>query len=102
MPETAAQDPGAKSTLSHAVGQSEPPIRDLTLGDLLDGAGETTPNPTALIAGVPHPPAGRQWTYAELHAQSLRAARALRSRFEPGGRIGVWAPNVPEWLMLEF
>jgi len=89
-------------TLSHATGPSEPPLRDLTLGELLAWAADTVPDRLALIAGVPDPAARRQWTYAELYAQSLRTARALRARFEPGERVAVWAPNIPEWVMMEF
>ena len=89
-------------TLSHATGPTEPPLRDITLGQLLAWAAETTPDRVALIAGVPDPAARRQWTYAELHAQALRTAKALRAQFEPGERVAVWAPNLPEWVMLEF
>jgi fatty-acyl-CoA synthase len=89
-------------TLSHATGPSEPPLRDITLGQLLAWAAETTPERVALIAGVPDRAARRQWTYAELYAQSLRTAKALRAHFEPGDRVAVWAPNLPEWVMLEF
>ena len=53
-------------TLSHAIGPSEPPLRELTLGELLAWAAATTPERIALIAGVPDPAARRQWTYAEL------------------------------------
>jgi fatty-acyl-CoA synthase len=31
-----------------------------------------------------------------------RLARALLSRFDPGERICVWGPNIPEWVILEF
>src|SRR5205085_4199075 len=31
-----------------------------------------------------------------------RAARALVGRFEPGERVAAWAPNIPEWIVLEF
>jgi fatty-acyl-CoA synthase len=33
-----------------------------------------------------------------LYAQSLRTARALRARFEPGERVAIWAHNIPEWI----
>jgi acyl-CoA synthetase (AMP-forming)/AMP-acid ligase II len=29
-------------------------------------------------------------------------ARALLGRFEPGDRVAVWAPNIPEWEVVEF
>ena len=44
-------------TLSHASGPTEPPLRDLSLGELLAWAAETTPERVALIAGVPDPAA---------------------------------------------
>ena len=89
-------------TMSHAAGPSEPVVRDITLGTLLQWAAETTPDRIALIAGVPDRNSRRQWTYAELYLQSLRTARALRSRFEPGERVAIWAHNIPEWIMMEF
>ena len=89
-------------TMSHAAGPNEPVVRDITLGELLQWAAETTPHRIALIAGVPDRNSRRQWTYAELYLQSLRTARALRSRFEPGERVAIWAHNIPEWIMMEF
>ena len=89
-------------TTSHAVGPDHPEIRELTLGGLLAWAAATAPDRVALIAGVPDPAARRQWTYAELYAESLRTAQALMRRFEPGERVAVWAPNIPEWIMMEF
>ena len=89
-------------TTSYSVGSDEAELRDLTLGDLLAWAAETTPDRLALVAGVAEPGARRTWTYAELHAASLRTAHALLRRFEPGERVAVWAPNIPEWLTMEF
>ena len=90
-------------TTSHAVGPSEPEIRDLTLGDLLGWAADTAPERVALIAGVTDLSARRSWTYAELHASfAAHSADALLRRFEPGERVAVWAPNIPEWIMMEF
>ena len=45
---------------------------------------------------------GRRWTYAELLADSERLGKALASRFAPGERLVVWAPNVPEWVLMEY
>jgi fatty-acyl-CoA synthase len=88
--------------MSHAAGPREPEVRDVTLGDLLIRAAETTPDRLALIVGAPEPSSRRQWTYAELYAESLRTAHALLRRFEPGERVAVWAPNIPEWILMEF
>src|SRR5450631_1922620 len=88
-------------TISHAAGANEPVVRDITLGELLRWAAETTPDRIALIAGVPDKDNCRQWTYAELYAQALRNARALRARFEPGERVAIWAHNIREWILGE-
>jgi fatty-acyl-CoA synthase len=51
---------------------------------------------------MPDPGTRRRWTYAELLTDSERVARALLARFRPGERVAVWAPNIPEWVLLEF
>ena len=89
-------------TLSHARGPTEPPLRDITLGELLAWAARTTPERLALIEGKAEAAARRQWTYAQLYREAQRTAHALRALFEPGERVAVWAPNLPEWVMLEF
>jgi fatty-acyl-CoA synthase len=55
-----------------------------------------------LIAGVPDPAGRRRISYAELLSEAERAARALLGRFAPGERIAVWAPNSPQWIVLQF
>ena len=77
-------------------------VVETTVGQLLRDAAADAPDRTALVAGVPDPSARRRWTYAELLADSERAARALLARFEPGERVAVWAPNIPEWVVLEM
>ena len=76
----------------------------LSGGDLQLIISQVVPNLNriALVTGIPDVAARRQWTYAELAADAELAARALRARFEPGERIAVWAPNIPEWVILEF
>ncbi|MCP5026790.1 MAG: AMP-binding protein [Actinomycetia bacterium] len=34
--------------------------------------------------------------------ESEQLARALLGRFDPGDRVGIWAPNLPEWGLLQF
>src|SRR5947208_16048771 len=87
---------------SYAIGSKDPPVRDVTIGGLLREAAAAAPDRVALVAGVADKSARRSWTYAELLAEATTAARALRTKFEPGDRIAVWAPNHPEWIVLEF
>jgi fatty-acyl-CoA synthase len=77
-------------------------IRETTIGSVLRDAAGRAPDATALIDGDPDRADRRQWTYAQLLADAERAARALLTRFTPGMRVAVWAPNSPEWVILEF
>jgi fatty-acyl-CoA synthase len=44
-----------------------------------------------------------RWTYAELHEQVERCARGLVARgVVPGDRVGIWAPNCAEWVVVQF
>ena len=41
-----------------------------------------------------------RFSFAELRTASLRATRAfIASGIEPGDRVAVWAPNLPEWIV---
>ncbi len=93
---------GQALTESHAVGPDQPPVRALTFGGLLREAAAQHPDRVALVAGVADPAARRTWTYAELLAEATTTARALRTKFEPGERVSVWAPNYPEWIILQY
>ncbi len=76
------------------------PLRDLTVGDLLREAAQDSPDVVGLVAGVPG--VDRRWTFAEMLADAEQVAAALLARFSPGERVAVWAPNLPEWVLLEF
>lgn len=89
-------------TQSETRGPAEPAVRDITIGDALREVVEQCPTASALVAGSPDPSARREWTYAELLAESETAARALLEKFEPGERVAVWAPNIPEWVIMEY
>src|SRR4029078_4925273 len=89
-------------TESHAIGPSTPAVREVTIGGLLRDAAAADPDRVALVAGVADKSLRRSWTYAELLDEATTAARALRSKFEPGERIAVWAPNYPEWIILQL
>jgi len=78
------------------------PVDETTVGGILRAAADATPGQIAIIEGCGDPPARRQWTYGQLREDAERTARALCERFEPGERIAVWAPNIPEWIILEF
>ncbi|MFJ8812922.1 AMP-binding protein [Amycolatopsis thermoflava] len=76
-------------------------VLDRSLGDLLRHAASTVPDRIGLVDGVEDVEARRSWTYAEFLADAECAARALLSRFQPGDRIAIWAPNSADWVILQ-
>ena len=91
----------ARLATSYRPADRSEPLLDITVGDLLRAAAAEVPGRLALVEGSADPAARRTWTYAELLAVAERAARALLARFAPGDRIAVWAPNCPEWMLLQ-
>jgi fatty-acyl-CoA synthase len=85
----------------YAADQSDE-VRETTVGGILREAANAAADQPALIGGHPDPAARRRWTYGELLQDAERCADALLGRFEPGERIAVWAPNIPEWEIVEF
>jgi fatty-acyl-CoA synthase len=88
--------------LTESYWPAEPSVelRDLTVGALLREAATDSPDVVGLVAGVPG--VDRRWSFAEMLADAERVAYALLARFSPGERVAVWAPNLPEWVLLEF
>ncbi|WNM31980.1 AMP-binding protein [Streptomyces sp. Li-HN-5-11] len=85
------------------------PVLDLTLGDVLRQAASRAPDRLALVETAPPGAAlsgadrtDRTWTYAQLLDDAEHAASWLAERFAPGEHIAVWAPNIPEWVILQY
>jgi fatty-acyl-CoA synthase len=87
---------------AHWPADTSQPVLETTVGSVLCAAAEAAPDRTGLMFAHPDEPDRRRWTFAELLAESERVAGALLARFDPGERIAVWAPNCPEWLLLDF
>jgi fatty-acyl-CoA synthase len=48
-------------------------------------------------------PAGRRWTYRQLDADTDALARGLLAAgIQARDRVGIWAPNCAEWVLLQF
>jgi fatty-acyl-CoA synthase len=75
------------------------PLVGLTIGDLLRQRAQQHAGSEALV--VRHQE--RRYTYAELDAAVDDLARALLSLgIERGDRVGIWAPNGAEWVLVQF
>jgi fatty-acyl-CoA synthase len=77
-------------------------VLETTVGGVLRGAAERAAGTVAWVEGTADHRGRRRWSYGDLLADSERVARALLGRFAPGERVAVWAPNCPEWLLVEF
>lgn len=89
-------------TQSYCPAQTDQSLIDSTVGSVLREAAARTPDAPALHEVDGDGLLARHWTYAELLADSERLAHALLTRYQPGERVAVWAPNVPEWVIAEF
>ena len=82
----------------------------ISIGEALRGAAATEPDRTALVEVVPEGMASltgasrtdRRWTYQQLLDEAQDCAHWLLSHFEPGEHVCLWAPNVPEWVILQY
>ncbi len=89
-------------TDSYIPAQTDDVVLETTVGGILREAAARFGDATALVEVDERGDNGRRWTFAELLADSERLAAALASRYAPGERVAVWAPNVPEWVLMEF
>jgi fatty-acyl-CoA synthase len=84
---------------SYVHGTSSVPLLGETIGENLRRTVERHGGREALV--VRHQ--GYRATYRELWEQIGRAARGLMARgIERGDRVGIWAPNRWEWVVLQY
>ena len=100
MPEpTASSASSVPSAPSVDRGRTDVPLRERTIGADLAATVAAHPHREALV--VPHQ--GVRLTYAQLWDEVERVARGLLALgLEPGDRLGIWAPNVAEWVLVQF
>ena len=87
---------------SYFPAQEDAKIRDITVGDLLKEIAAGYPDAVAMVEINNSGEAGKNWTYSDLLTTSDRLARSLASRFSPREKVVVWAPNIPEWIFMEY
>jgi fatty-acyl-CoA synthase len=84
---------------SYASGTSDVPLLGDTIGDDLDRTVAAGPDREALV----EVPTGRRWTYAQLRADvDALALGLLATGVAKGDRVGIWAPNMAEWTLLQY
>ena len=79
--------------------QRKPWVDGLTIGQALRETARSHPHRDAFVFCNP----AARMTWAEFDAEVDVVARSLLGLgFEPGDHFGVWATNVPEWVLLQF
>lgn len=84
---------------SYDAGPTDLPILEETIGANFERIAAAHPDVDALVdvAGA------RSWTYAELDREIDTVAKGLISLgIEVGDRVGIWAPNCPEWTIVQY
>ncbi|MCP2235654.1 AMP-binding protein [Prauserella halophila] len=84
---------------SYASGTSDVPLLGDTIGDNFDRTVAACGDRDALV----DLPSGRRWTYRELQADvDALALGLLANGVSKGDRVGIWAPNCPEWTLTQY
>ena len=84
---------------SYDHGAANQPLLGETIGENFNRMAMTHADREALVDRF----TGRRWTYAELHHDVLALAHGLiRLGIDKGDRVGIWAPNCPEWTVLQY
>jgi len=85
--------------LSYSHGTSSTPLLGETIGASLERACREHAHRDALV----DVPSGRRWTYEQLNADvDTLALGLLDLGVEKGDRVGIWAPNCPEWTLVQY
>jgi len=84
---------------SYTSGTSTIPLLGDTIGANFLRTATRFPDRDALV----DMPSGRRWSYAALNNDVDALARGLLAAgVGKGDRLGIWAPNVPEWVLIQY
>jgi len=84
---------------SYVHGVSSKPLLGDTMGSLIDRIAAAHPERPALVARAQNV----RMSYREFHADVERVAAGLLALgLQRGDRVGIWAPNRAEWVVLQF
>ncbi|MBD2897551.1 3-[(3aS,4S,7aS)-7a-methyl-1,5-dioxo-octahydro-1H-inden-4-yl]propanoyl:CoA ligase [Actinomadura sp. RB99] len=86
-------------TLSYASGVSATPLLGDTIGANLDATVAAFADREAVVDMA----SGRRWTYDQFAADVDAVALGLRDLgVTKGDRVGIWAPNCAEWMLVQY
>jgi fatty-acyl-CoA synthase len=85
--------------VAYASGVSSVPLLGETIGANLAATVAAWPERAALVERE----TGRRWSYQELAREIEACALGLLGRgIAAGDRVGIWAPNCAEWVVLQY
>jgi fatty-acyl-CoA synthase len=89
----------SSAALSYTSATSDTPLLGETIGANLERTVARWGDREALVDVPTH----RRWTYNELDVEVDELALGLLDRgIEKGDRVGIWAPNCAEWVLLQY
>jgi fatty-acyl-CoA synthase len=75
----------------------------MPLGDLLRSAAQIYGDRDAVVYAKQPEIGDIRWSFSELDMETTKlAAGLLGAGMQPGEKVGVWFPNHPEWLLLQW
>jgi len=88
-----------RPALSYASGPSDVPLLGETIGANLERAVAAFGDREALVDCA----TARRWTYSELDTEVDEVALGLMALgVAAGDRVGIWAPNCAEWVLVQY
>jgi fatty-acyl-CoA synthase len=85
--------------LSHVKGSTARPLVNATIPDFMSEVRRRHGDRLAAVFCQ----TGERWTYSDLMRRADRLAAGLLSiGVYKGDRVGIWAPNRPEWVLAQF
>jgi fatty-acyl-CoA synthase len=85
--------------MSYACGPADVPLLGETIGANFAATVARAPGAEALVDVA----SGRRWAYSELAADVDRVSRSLLALgVAKGDRVGIWAGNCPEWVIVQY
>ncbi len=88
-----------KGGRSRVAGSRDKPLLDLTIPDLLADCVSKRPCAEALVFAID----GIRYTWTEFSDRvDALAGGLLEIGIAKGDRVGIWAPNTPEWVLTQF
>jgi fatty-acyl-CoA synthase len=88
-----------RTQLSYSHGTARHPLLGETIGANLKRIAAAFPGHEALVDVA----TGGRWTYAEFDGDTDVLARGLiAAGLQAGDRVGIWAPNRAEWVLVQY